>query len=256
MFSDASEKAFSAVGYLRFVLWDGSVKIAFVLAKAKVAPVKYVSMPRMELCGCLSISMSIWMATIFFKELRIKIRRVVLFTDSTTNLRWFNSGSCRFTPYVANRVGVGLESFEATHWHYVPTLQNPADELSRGVPAAKLTAVHRFFHGPAFLLEPPAMWPAFPDLQAPLGSVLDPEVKEPPPTFTGTTRISACSIETLLSSLTPEPVKKDGSASSPLASQILGAETAKRGQARVGTCGRFNVPKQEEIHRQKAPRCS
>lgn len=89
--------------------------------------------------------MSARMATILLKELRIKIRRVVLFTDSTTNLRWFNSGSCRFTPYVANRVGE--VSFDATHWHYVPKLQNPADDLSRGVPASELTAGHRFFTG-------------------------------------------------------------------------------------------------------------
>jgi hypothetical protein len=200
MFSDASERAFGAVGYLRFELPDGNVKVAFVLAKAKVAPVKYVSMPRLELCGCL---MSARMASVLLKELRIKIRRVVLFTDSTTNLRWFNSESCRFTPYVANRVGEVLESFDATHWHYVPTLQNPADDLSRGVPASELTADHRFFTGPEFLLDPPTMWLAFPDLQAPLGSAPDPEVKEAPPAFAGTTKVSACGIETLLSSLIP-----------------------------------------------------
>jgi len=110
MFSDASEKAFGAVGYLRFELLDGTVKVAFVLAKAKVAPVKYVSMPRLELCGCL---VAVRMAKTLLNELRIMIRQVILFTDSTTNLRWFNSESCRFTPYVANRVGEILESFGA-----------------------------------------------------------------------------------------------------------------------------------------------
>lgn len=45
LFSDASERAFCAVGDLRFELPDGKVKVAFVLVKAKVVPVKYVSMP-------------------------------------------------------------------------------------------------------------------------------------------------------------------------------------------------------------------
>jgi hypothetical protein len=147
MFSDASEKAFGAVGYLRFELLDGTVKVAFVLAKAKVAPVKYVSMPRLELCGCL---VAVRMAKTMLNELRIRIRQVILFTDSTTNSRWFNSESCRFTPYVANRVGEILESFGAPHWRYVPTLQNPADDVSRGVPAAELTAYQRFFTGPFY----------------------------------------------------------------------------------------------------------
>lgn len=86
--------------------------MAFVFAKAKVAPVKYVSMPRLELCGCL---VAVRMATTLLKELRIKIRRVVLLTDYTTNLRWFNSESSLFTPHVANKVGEILESFFTTY---------------------------------------------------------------------------------------------------------------------------------------------
>ena len=199
MFSDASEKAFGAVGYLRFELLDGTVKVAFVLAKAKVAPVKYVSIPRLELCGCL---VAVRMAKTLLNELRIRIRQVILFTDSTTNLRWFNSESCRFTPYVANRVGEILESFGAPHWRYVPTLENPADDVSRGIPAAELTADHRFFAGPSFLLDPHATWPAFPDLKAPLGSALDLEVKEPI-AFTGVTKMTECGLDKLLASLTP-----------------------------------------------------
>ena len=193
LFSDASERAFGAVAYLRFELLDGSTQVSFVMAKAKVASVKYVSMPRLELYGCL---VSARMAVTLKKELRIKVRRVVLFTDSTTKLRWFNSASCRFTPYVANRVGEVLESFDAKHWYYVPTLQNPADDLSRGILASELKAGHRFLTGPSFLLDPPALWPAFPDLQAPLGSASDPEVKEMSPAFAGATQLTICEPET------------------------------------------------------------
>jgi hypothetical protein len=178
MFSDASEKAFGAVGCLRFELLDGTVKVAFVLAKAKVAPVKYVSMPRLELCGCL---VAVRMAKTLLNKLRIRIRQVILFTDSTTNLRWFNSESFRFTTYVANRVGEILESFGAPHWRYVPTLENPANDVSRGIPAAELTADHRFFTGPSFLLDPHATWPAFPDLKLLLGPRWIPKLRSRSP---------------------------------------------------------------------------
>ena len=124
MFSDASEKAFGAVGYLRFELLDGTVKVAFVLAKAKVASVKYESIPRLEPCGCL---VAVKMAKTLLSELWIRIRQVILFTDSTTNLRWFNSKSCRFTPYVANRVGEILESF----WRSPLALRTNVGEFSR-----------------------------------------------------------------------------------------------------------------------------
>jgi hypothetical protein len=46
----------------------------------------------LELYGCL---MSVRMATTIIKELCFKILWDVLFTDSTTNLLWFNSKSCQ-----------------------------------------------------------------------------------------------------------------------------------------------------------------
>ena len=46
------------------------------------------------------------------------------------------------------------------------------------------------------------MWPAFLNLQAPLWSALDPEVKEPI-AFTGVTKMTDCGLDKLLASLTP-----------------------------------------------------
>jgi hypothetical protein len=64
------------------------------------------------------------------------------------------------------------------------------------------------------------MWPAFPDLQAPLGSALDPEVKEPV-AFTGVTKMAECGLDKLLASLNPmEPDKEDSGSHTLLASQV------------------------------------
>ena len=55
-FSDASEVAYSAVVYVRAVYEDGSVSSTLVVAKTKVAPLKSVSITRLELCGAVLLS--------------------------------------------------------------------------------------------------------------------------------------------------------------------------------------------------------
>ena len=50
-FSDASEQAHSAVVYLRVECTDGSIQVALISSKTKVAPIKILTIPHLELCG-------------------------------------------------------------------------------------------------------------------------------------------------------------------------------------------------------------
>ena len=50
-FSDASERAYAAVIYLRMECTDGRTQIALITSKTKVAPIKRLTIPRLELCG-------------------------------------------------------------------------------------------------------------------------------------------------------------------------------------------------------------
>ena len=51
VFSDASEKAHAAVVYLRTEDADQIIRVSLLAAKTRVAPVKQLSMPRLELCA-------------------------------------------------------------------------------------------------------------------------------------------------------------------------------------------------------------
>ncbi|GFW03848.1 uncharacterized protein TNCV_2049641 [Trichonephila clavipes] len=52
-FSDASKKAYGTVTYLRIELNDGNIISSFVASKGRVAPLKTLSIPRLELMGAL-----------------------------------------------------------------------------------------------------------------------------------------------------------------------------------------------------------
>ena len=55
-FSDASEMAYSAIVYLRAVCLNGEVDVNLIVSKTRVAPVRKVSLPRLELCGALLLA--------------------------------------------------------------------------------------------------------------------------------------------------------------------------------------------------------
>ncbi|XP_061729288.1 uncharacterized protein LOC133534210, partial [Cydia pomonella] len=50
-FSDASMSAYAAVIYIRAIDTDGQVQVSLLTAKTKTAPLKQISMPRLEMCA-------------------------------------------------------------------------------------------------------------------------------------------------------------------------------------------------------------
>ena len=53
VFGDASEKGFGAVCYARYVFPDGRIQVAFVMSKTRVAPLRQLSIPRLQLQAAL-----------------------------------------------------------------------------------------------------------------------------------------------------------------------------------------------------------
>ncbi|GFU80960.1 uncharacterized protein TNCV_1277061 [Trichonephila clavipes] len=55
-FADASEKCYGAVIYCRSQSPDGATTVKLVTSKSRVAPVKSVTMPRLELCAAVLLA--------------------------------------------------------------------------------------------------------------------------------------------------------------------------------------------------------
>ena len=121
IFADASELGFGAVGYLRREYPD-RVDTSFVMAKSRVAALKFVTIPRMELCAAV---MAVRLGSLIREELKIPIEQTTFWSDSTTVLSWINSTSFRFHTYVGNRLGEILKSSQPDYWLYVPGASNP-----------------------------------------------------------------------------------------------------------------------------------
>ncbi len=153
VFADASSRAYGAVAYL---LWPTSSApaVQLVSAKARVAPLHQSTIPRLELMGALIASR---LAKTIVDEFKIKPSRVTLWTDSQVVLHWINSDSITYKQFVGVRVAEIQSLWSSINWRYVPTGQNPADDLSRGIRVEDVNG--RWIHGPEFLRLPEQEWP-------------------------------------------------------------------------------------------------
>ncbi|XP_052449737.1 uncharacterized protein LOC128011416 [Carassius gibelio] len=159
VFSDASERVYGSVSYLRTEDVQGRVYLAFLAARSRVAPRRQLSIPRLELCGALTAAQ---LSKTIQRELTVKTDKTVIWSDSTTVLSWLQSESCRFKVFVGTRVAEIQELTAESTWRYVDSSQNPADDVTRGKTLAELAVPNRWSQGPSFLQKGPAEWPSSP----------------------------------------------------------------------------------------------
>nr|XP_054761133.1 uncharacterized protein LOC129267448 [Lytechinus pictus] len=154
VFSDASESAFGTCAYLRWQLDNGHFETRFVTAKSRVAPLKRLSVPRLELQAAV---MATRLRATIEKELRLDMEKTIFFTDSMIALSWIRSQARAFKPFVSARVGEIQTNSNPLHWKHVPGPLNPADDISRGISVDELEG--RWKHGPEFVCLPEEQWP-------------------------------------------------------------------------------------------------
>ncbi|CAL8137402.1 unnamed protein product [Orchesella dallaii] len=146
-FCDASERAYGVVLYLRAIGNDGQIKVSFITSKAKVAPLKQVTLARLELIG--AVMLSKLMNNV---QLIMKLDcELFAWCDSTIVLRWIAAHPRRWKTFVANRVAQIQEHTPVEIWRHVPGIQNPADLASRGITATELNNNVFWWNGPPWL---------------------------------------------------------------------------------------------------------
>ncbi|XP_055604521.1 uncharacterized protein LOC129752777 [Uranotaenia lowii] len=155
-FVDASEAAYSGVVYAR-IIDEGVPKCAIIAAKTKVAPLKPLSIPRLELQAAVEGSRLIERIT---NALTLPISRRFIWSDSTTVLAWLRSDSRRYHQFVSCRVGEILRTTSINEWRYVPTKLNVADEATKWKTEPSFDPQSRWFTGPDFLRKPESEWPS------------------------------------------------------------------------------------------------
>ena len=156
-FSDASEDGFGAVSYLRTVNYEGRIQCSFAIGKSRLAPLKPMTIPRLELSAA---TVAVKLDRMLRRELEIQVARSVFWTDSTAVIKYISNENRRFQTFVANRIAVIRDGSDPSQWNYVQTKMNPADDASRGVPVKDLTEDSRWIIGPSFLWQSDEMWPA------------------------------------------------------------------------------------------------
>ncbi|XP_072014570.1 uncharacterized protein [Amphiura filiformis] len=92
-FADASGVGYGTASYIRLINSSNEVHCQLLMAKSRVAPLKKVTIPRMELTAA---TVAIRVDAMLRRELQIPIDESIFWTDSTTVLRYINSESARF----------------------------------------------------------------------------------------------------------------------------------------------------------------
>lgn len=156
VFVDASDTAYSCVAYLRIVE-SGAPRCSLVAAKTKVAPLKPLSIPRLELQAAMIGSRLI---NSLCTSLNLQIKQRFLWVDSSTVLAWLRSDSRRYHPFVAFRIGEILSLTTVNEWHKIRSKRNVADEATKWGSGPQFDPESRWYKGPSFLWESEEDWPA------------------------------------------------------------------------------------------------
>ena len=177
LFVDASVRAYGVVAYL---VHERSVSLIY--SKARVSPLKgngSLTLPQKELMAAYLGSLVAAAIIESFKSMRIELK-ISCWSDNQIVLYWLSNPGRHKLQFVANRVEK-IKAFNSEHqvqWRYVPTADNPADLLTRGIDHEQFLN-SSWTTGPSWLTDS-STWPVWKKSTATLVSLIaaDPEVAD------------------------------------------------------------------------------
>lgn len=154
VFCDGSSQAYGCAAYFRLET-PGGIICSLVMAKTKVAPLKQLSIPRMELQAAV---LGARLTNAVIANHRVKVAKRILWSDSRTVLSWIQSDQRKYKPFVGFRIGEILQETAVDDWRYIRMKMNIADLLTKKYRDSSLSSDGEWFHGPKTLYAPEESW--------------------------------------------------------------------------------------------------
>lgn len=155
-FCDSSERAYGACIYIRSENREGHIQVRLLCAKSRVAPLKVISLPRLELCAAVLLTQ---LANKVINALDMTIDKIFYWTDSSIVLSWLSAEPYTWQTFVSNRVSEIQQSSQIDEWYHVKSCNNPADIISRGINPTEITQCKLWWQGPEYLSQIEESWP-------------------------------------------------------------------------------------------------
>ncbi|GFY10520.1 integrase catalytic domain-containing protein [Trichonephila clavipes] len=147
-FADASEQCYGAAVYCKSKNLKRETLVWLITSKSRVEPIKSLTILRLELCAAVPLAKLVKRVV---AALQLETAELYLWSDSMIVLAWLRKEPMDLKTFVQNRVAKIQELYPNQLWRHVPSDQNPADLVSRGVDPDKLLQQNLWFNGPTFL---------------------------------------------------------------------------------------------------------
>uniref|UniRef100_L7LXX7 Putative tick transposon n=1 Tax=Rhipicephalus pulchellus TaxID=72859 RepID=L7LXX7_RHIPC len=158
IFADASTSAYGVVAYLKVIDEDGIATIQLLISKCRVAPMKRISLPRLELVAAVLAARVLKFLRDALSSRNWRIEEYC-WTDSTVTLCWIRSSAVKWKQFVSNRVIEIQKTTDPAQWNHCPGIQNPADLVTRGLPLKDALNNRLWWKGPDWLSKTSDCWP-------------------------------------------------------------------------------------------------